>query len=495
HSAYNAYYDARYTPQGSAYLYLHGADGAPRDQALFSTALAYVDPALARGNLRLIAGLQGADDGEITYSFTGHGINEGATLHEHPSDLDLFFFVGLAEYLAATGDLALLDESVDFYPRGSQPPPSAGDDTILGHVRAAFVHLEESVGLGPNGLVRIHDGDWSDGIVYEDLSPLAIANTIANGESVPNSQMALYALPLLADLIDDADPTLAEAMRDYADALVEPVKATFGSRWFGRAWLRNSINQAYLKGNDLVDDPYNANFIDLEAQPWGLLADELLLTPAQRELLLDEIEARLDDDSPIGPRMRPDGMVWPAISQLMTWAYARHRPGAAWDALREQLYATHAALWPEQWIGIWAGPDGFNSAGTEGGTWASPVTPMTDFPVANMNPEAMWIFGVVRAIGVEPWARGLKIARREGGPTQAVIDLRLLRLERSPGRVGGEYRPIVEGTIALAVELPPGAEAKAWIDGMPVDAPTVDDAVILELDVKPGEARRFEVRW
>ena len=62
-------------------------------------------------------------------------------------------------------------------------------------------------------------------------------------------------------------------------------------------------------------------------------------------------------------------------------------------------------------------------------------------------------------IGVEPWARGLRIARREGGPTQAVIDLRLLRLERSPGRVGGEYRPIVEETIALyhqdGKQLPP----------------------------------------
>ncbi|MCA9662391.1 MAG: hypothetical protein KC486_28890, partial [Myxococcales bacterium] len=495
HSVYNGYYDARYTPQGSAYLYLHGADGAPRDQALFSLGLSYADPALARGNLLLIAGLQGADDGQITYSFTGYGVNEGATIHEQPSDLDLFFFTGLAEYLAATGDYGLLAESVDFYPRGSQPPPFAGDDTILGHVRAAFHNLTENVGLGPNGLVRIRDGDWSDGIVYEDLSPLAISNTIANGESVPNSQMALYALPHLADQIEAADPELAAAMRAYAEALVEPVRATFGSRWFARAWLRNSINQAYLKGNDLADDPYNANFIDLEAQPWGLLAADELLTPAQRDVLLDEIAARLDDDSPIGPRMRPDGMVWPAISQLMTWAYARHRPEAAWDALEEQLYATHAAIWPEQWIGVWGGPDGFNSAGTDGGTWASPVTPMTDFPVANMNPEAMWLLGLVRAAGVEPWARGLRIGLRLGSPGVVALDLRLLRLERSPGRVAGEYRPIVDGAIALAVELPEGARPSATVDGVAVAAAVVDGAAIVELELSAGAPRRFEVRW
>lgn len=29
------YYNSHVIPQGSAYLYLHGADGAPRDQSLF----------------------------------------------------------------------------------------------------------------------------------------------------------------------------------------------------------------------------------------------------------------------------------------------------------------------------------------------------------------------------------------------------------------------------------------------------------------------------
>jgi hypothetical protein len=47
------------------------------------------------------------------------------------------------------------------------------------------------------------------------------------------------------------------------------------------------------------------------------------------------------------------------------------------------------------WLGVMAGPDGWNSIGGSypGGTWVSPVTPMTDFPVSNSNPDSMFLFG------------------------------------------------------------------------------------------------------
>src|SRR5690606_27198017 len=111
--------------------------------------------------LRMVMGVTDAATGQIRYSFTGHGVTEGAGLHEHPSDLDIFLLVGLAEYLSATGDRAFLAERVDFHPRG------VASGSVLDHVRVAFRHLKDAVGRGPHGLVRISDGDWSDGIVYE----------------------------------------------------------------------------------------------------------------------------------------------------------------------------------------------------------------------------------------------------------------------------------------------------------------------------------------
>ena len=493
HTVWNDYYQQRYTPQGSAYLYIHGADGAARDQSLYAPATTYLDPALARGNLRLVMEITRSSDGEISYAFTGYGVLEGATLHEHPSDLDLYFFLGLSEYLSATGDRDFLDGDVPFHPRDGGLPATVTDDSVLDHVRNAFAHLRDDVGLGPNGLVRIRDGDWSDGIVYEDLSPLAISFTIENGESVPNSQLAHYVLPLLAAQLEDRDPALAEEMRVYAGELEEPIRETFGTRWFGRAWLRNTLDQAYLKGNDLESDPFAANYIDLEAQPWGLL--DGVLDEAERETLLDEVVARLDDDSPIGPRMRPGGDVWPAISQLMTWAYARYRPALAWASLVEHLYATHAREWPEQWIGVWSGPDGFQSAGTDGGTWASPVTPMTDFPVSNMNPEAMWLLGLIRTAGIEPVADGLLFTPRQGGPATYTVQLPLLRLDVAESGVSGWYRAQNDGELGLYVAVPEGALPTALVDGDAV-AVTVDQGrVRLPLSLADGREIRFDVTW
>jgi Glycosyl hydrolase 36 superfamily, catalytic domain len=454
HTVQNDYYGEKYTAQGSAYLYLHGADGVPRDQALYAVATSYLDPSVAKGNLRMVMAVTDAVTGQKAYSFTGYGVNEGASLHNSPSDVDLFFFVGLSEYLAATGDRAFLGDHVAFHPKTSSfLPPGANGTSVLDHVRVAFRHLKDKVGLGSHGLVRISDGDWSDGIVYEDLSPSAVALTTSNGESIPNSQMALYVLPLIADQIAALDPALAAEMRAYASTLAAPVRSAFGTRWFGRAWVRNSINQSYLKGTDAASDPYRANFIDLEAQPWGILAGAL--DANQTKTVLDEIETRLDADSPIGPRLRQGGQVWPAISQLMTWAYARHRPAAAWRSLDEHLYATHAQTFPAQWMGILEGPDGFDSAGSAGGTWSSPVTPMTDFPVANMNPEAMMFVGLLRTAGVEPVADGLLISpRNDPAHRTYTVDLPLLRLDVTPSKVAGVYRAKNAGSLVLHVNVP-----------------------------------------
>ncbi len=208
------YFKTLVTPQGSAYLYLHGFDGAPRDHALFSMPLVYLRPELARGNLRLMMGMTRAEDGGISYSYHGNGFLEDAIIHKYPSDLDIFFLAGMAEYLAATGDRAFLKEKIPFHPGNTNTfagklPSYVKDDTVLDHIRCAFFHLKEFVQRGPNGLIRIWDGDWSDGIVWENGAKYDPSKSIKSGESIPNTQMALYALPLMADVIEASDAALA----------------------------------------------------------------------------------------------------------------------------------------------------------------------------------------------------------------------------------------------------------------------------------------------
>ena len=486
----NDYYGTKYTAQGSAYLYLHGADGVPRDQSLYAMATSYLDPSIAKGTLKQVMSVTDATSGQIAYSFTNVGMTEGAAIHNQPSDIDIYFLLGLSEYLAATGDAAVLDEQVEFYPKGSASlPPGAGGKTVLDHARAAFTHLRDAVGLGDHGLVRLADGDWDDGILLTDKSPTAIGNTQRWGESVPNSQMAVVALPLAADILGGRDAALASQMRTYVAALRPNVASTFTTRWFGRAWMHNTINQEYMLHNDLTSDPYHASGIDLQAQPWGLLGE--VLDDANRGRVLDEVEARLDTRSPaMGPRMAPGDSVWPAISQVMTWAYARYRPASAWRSLDDQTYVAHANAFPNSWVGVLAAPDGLAA---DGGTWSSPVTPMEDFPVANMNPEAMWLIGLLRTAGVEPLGNGLLVQPRGApGRDTYVLDLPLLRLEVSPTRIAGEYRAKNAGATTLTIAIG-GNTSHASVRGVAVNAPITNGRVALPLTFAAGERIVFEV--
>ncbi len=488
---YHSYYDAHLVPQGSAYLYLHGADGAPRDQALFVLPLTYLRPELARDTLRLIMRLTHATGGDIPYAFAGYGVHDGAGVHENPSDLDLFFLLAICEYIAATGDTAFLEEEEPFYPRGAIPPVVAST-TVIEHVRIAALHLIDTVGIGEHGLIRIGDGDWSDSIVLEtalnNLTRISYADSQTAGESVPNTQMALYVLPLAAALIELRDPVLAARLRQTADDLRTAAAAQWSQlgNWYVRAILRDYQNQPV---------PIDEDRINLEAQPWALISRLAADTGCEGQLI-ESIKTALDDPSPIGATLVAGGMVWPAISQLLTWGYTRSRPDLAWRSLQRNTFAAHAEAFPNIWINIWSGPDGVNSS--DGGTWCSPLTPMTDFPVMNANQDAMALLGLLRVCGIEPAPRcdGLIIAPKPP-PERFVLDLPLLRLDVTPGRIAGEYRAAVDGERVLYVRPPQGAmDMTASVNGRILNQPLWGTTeVTLSLAFKAGQPVPFEVRW
>lgn len=474
-TVFSQYHNVHLIPQGSAYLYLHGADGAPRDQALFAIPASYLDPMLAKDMLKLIMQLTDGETGQITYSFVGHGaISNGMNIHTNPSDLDLFFLLALIEYLSATGDWEFLNEKVDFYPRTR--PTLASGTTVLDHVRFALHHLfdnQRGVGIGEHKLLHVRSGDWSDSIVLETaisdgVFGKAYFSTKANGESVPITQMALYVLPLLADMLEEHAPDITALIND---GRLEVLRQGVRAQWDNRGWYKRAVVR------DLLNNPVSIDRIELEAQVWALISD-FAKAEGHEMALIEQVETKLDATSPIGAGLRPGGAVWPAVSQLLTWAYARTgRMELAFRSLARNTFLAHAREYPKIWYGIWSGPDGINGKAEKfpGQTWKSDLTPMTDFPVMNANPDAMAILGLLRVCGIEAVADGLRIAPRP--PIERfVLDLPLLRLEVEPNRIRGIYRAKTKGNITLHVRPPRTA--------MTTDIP---------LTFKPGDEIPFEV--
>ncbi len=480
---YHDYYQTHRVPQGSSYFFLHGADGAPRDLALYVLTLTYIRPKLAREMLQQLMRLQSAATGGLTYAFGGYGVHSDARgLHKNPSDLDLFFLLAITEYLAATGDFELLQTEVPFYPREA---PVQHDCSVMQHLRATVSHLLESIGTGEHGLVRIGSGDWSDAIVVETSlrdgpEGYAIENSKDAGESIPNTQMALYVLPRFANLIEAYDADLGQKCRDPLEHWRRSLLGTWNGEWFIRAILRDIWNNPVYVGEDLLD---------LEAQVWALIGD--WLPNDLREKLLRSVQNLVDDPSPIGGSL-VTGQVWPAISQLLTWGYANTNPWLAWRALNRNTMAMRGLCFPDKWFNIWSGPDGVSIK--DGSTWSSPVTPMTDFPVMNANLHSMALLGLLRVCGIEPRADGKGLVIAPNIPREKfVLDTPLLKLDVRPDRIAGEYRPVVNSTRTLTIQRPDGKQfVSATVAGNAVEISDPNaESLDLELTCTAGEAVAF----
>ncbi len=465
---YRDYWQGHVVPQGSAYLYLHGADGAARDLGLFALPLVYTDPELAREELRLFMGIQFADE-RFSYAFQGHGMLDNAHIHTAPSDLPLFFVWALSEYVGATGDEGFLDEHVPYWPRDARP-----DATTWSHLVGALRHLFDVVATGEHGLVRIGTGDWSDGIVVEapnrDLA-------VEKGESVPNTQMAVAVLPRVADLVETRDPALAQEIRTRVEGFRQALAGTWTGDHFVRAYFGDGV-------------PVYADSVNLESQIWALIGDSFA-NPADRTTLVNLIEEKLDDPSPIGATLLPGAQVWPAISAPLTWGYAISDPERAWAHLTRNTMAAHAVAFPDVWYGIWSGPDGVSSK--SGLAWKSQVTPMTDFPVQNNNYHAMPLLAALRMAGIEATATGIRVSPRIPRSRYS-LRTRLVELERDGNVIRGAYRPTSQRVRSVVLDAPPGKKlGSVHQNGKLVPTPSGATQVTLTFEPAASSNLAFEV--
>ncbi|MEZ5143909.1 MAG: hypothetical protein R2726_15520 [Acidimicrobiales bacterium] len=398
----------RYPAQGSAYGYVHGLQGAPRDYAISAVPLTFIDPPAARQALVAMARLT-RPSGAVAYAHTGRGRTTSGGIHDAPTDLPLFWMWALTEYVWGTGDRAFLDEELPF------DPPAAGRATPRERVLVATRYLREEVGAGPHGLLRVGSGDWADPISAMVRDRRAFHR---HGESGFNTGFAAFVLPRAADLVADTHPAEAAALRAWAGELSAAMAAAWNGSWF-------------LRGFDGRGAPVGDRHLFLDGQVWCLIAQ--VGSEAQRRRLVAAIAERNDRPSPVGATIldRPhpvrfgmlapgwdcNGGVWAAVNGLLAWGYARHDPVLAWRALRQQSLAAHARAYPHVWYGIWSGPDACNAhfGSRPGETFVQPATPMTEFPVMNSNAHAGPLLALLRVLGLETEPSGVVVRPQPPG--------------------------------------------------------------------------------
>lgn len=401
------YFECHFLPQGSAYSYLHGMHGAPRDYMLSCVPMIYLEPQLAREMLVQTMMLM-KPSGEIVYAHGGFGMTSDAGgLHSAPTDLPIFLLWALVEYLGATDDEDFLDEEIPYYPKEAKKSSSVKE-----RIELAWYYLRHKVGRGPHGLLRVGSGDWNDPISLMVPSRRAFTK---NGESCFNTAFAVYVLPKVAVLVERWNERLAEEMGRYASLLRKAMEETWTGGW-------------YLRGYDGRGGAIGADTLFLDSNVWCLIAG--IGGEERIKILIENIWKLLDEPSPIGATIlnKPvkvkfgyladgwdcNGGVWCALNGLLAWGYSLYDPEKAWQSLLKQSLTAHARAYPHVWYGIWSGPDAYNAhwAQQPGETFIHPVTPMQEYPIMNSNAHALPLLALIKLLGIEPNGTKLEIVPR-----------------------------------------------------------------------------------
>ncbi|HVF75546.1 MAG TPA: hypothetical protein VM938_10900 [Acidimicrobiales bacterium] len=443
--------------QASAYSYVSGFNGASRDPFQHALPLVYTEPDLALSVLRNTCSWA-YPDGFLPWGLDGEKrVRRGKDLWhlgqlEYASDLHLWAFWLAAEYAAATGDLAAFAAPLPFHPATKAEPVP-----FIENLRRQFRHFVDEIGLGEHGHVRLLGCDWADSHVG-DIAAQGVdrATLFEKGESLLNSAMAAWVLPVFAGLCDRlGEGAMAAEARELGAHLRGAVAVEWNGRWIPRA----------LCG----DARFGEDSLFLEVQPWAILSGAVEGDRARD--LLREIDERLRHGSPLGARQQwpvptepsragfpgecLSGGIWFSLNATLTWAAAHVDRQFGWDEWRRMTLANHEEHYPEIWEGTLSGPDAYNSpeARIPGRTWAVVGLGIQSFPVNNLHSHAQPVISYLRMLGVEPGTAGeLRVA---SDPT-ASFRSRSFEVRRDgSGRLEASG-PVVVRTPSQTVEGGPG---------------------------------------
>ena len=299
-----------------------------RDQLQDVLALLHAAPSIARAHI-LEAARHQFEEGDVLHWWhppSGRGVRTRCS-----DDMAWLPFVA-SEYVAATGDAAILDESVPFlegeplrpdeHDRYAQYQTSTKSAPLFEHCRRA---LERAVTKGAHGLPLMGDGDWNDG--------MSRVGAEGRGESVWLGWFLCAAMDRFAALARLRNEAVeASNWLARAETLREKVKDV---AWDGAWYLRAFHDDGSLVGSAKSRECR----IDSIAQSWAVLSNAHGGRLDERMLAA----VRAADDQLVRENDRLVLLFWPPFdSTLHDPGYVRAYP----PGVRENGgQYTHAATW------------------------------------------------------------------------------------------------------------------------------------------------------
>ena len=241
-----------------------------RDQLQDSVNLIWMDPAVAREQILLHASQQFLE-GDVVHWF--HRLQDGRTgfvARTHASDNLLWLAWGVVEYVGATGDDSLLDEStphleseLPFPPlpankagAGFDPLRSSREDTVYRHALKA-IDLVLNKRMGAHGLPLIGTGDWNDGL--DEIG------SQGRGESVWLGFFLYYILERMAPIVGKKE---GDARQDHYLGRLRELGEALESTWRDDRYLRaihDDGTEIGVKGSGIWE-------IDALTAAWAVMA-------------------------------------------------------------------------------------------------------------------------------------------------------------------------------------------------------------------------------
>jgi cyclic beta-1,2-glucan synthetase len=246
---------------GRSGFYQSGGAFGFRDQLQDVLSLLYARPQLARAQILLCASRQ-FKEGDVQHWWhppVGRGVRTRI------SDDYLWLPFVTAYYIKHTGDIAILDESIDFLEGRllnpdeesyfDLPQKALAPAPLYDHCVRAIKH---ALSFGIHGLPFIGTGDWNDGYnkVGED----------GKGESV---WLAFFLYEILNRFGETAglhkDSTFADTCKKESDTLKANIdKSAWDGEWYKRAWFDDGTPLGSKTNDDCK--------IDSIAQSWSVLS-------------------------------------------------------------------------------------------------------------------------------------------------------------------------------------------------------------------------------
>lgn len=268
---------------GRSGFYQAGGAYGFRDQLQDTLSFLMTRPSLCREQIIRAAHHQFVE-GDVLHWWlepTGHGIRTRI------SDSYLWLPYVIGQYIEATGDVALLDNSVPFI---SGPALAPHEHEVYmrpeysGEIGSIYEHgaraIDRCLSVGRNGLALIGAGDWNDG-----MNRLGLAGA---GESVWLSWFIIKTIGYFAPMAGQrGDALRSQQWTAFAERLREAVEMT---AWDGEWYRRATFDDGSWIGSDASAECK----IDAIAQSWSVMSGAGM--PERSATAMESVRRHLVDD-------------------------------------------------------------------------------------------------------------------------------------------------------------------------------------------------------